>query len=301
MTLPEARASASSRWDDERFVNHLENLVWTSSSIVRRYLHELISGSPTCDWVTWVEFKHLAPRLDRALVVGCGSGWLDRAVAARGRFRSIVACDIAEATIERARTEAARQELHQIEYRTIDLENVDLDGPYDAIFANDVLHHVTDLEGTFEKLHSALAPEGKLLFNEYVGPNRFQYSDDRMDLVNRYFRLFPDELRREFPDRQISWRRDRMPAEEVIKADPTEAVRSEDVLPIARRVFKIEREYEYGGGLLNPLLYGVVINFDEEQPEHRNLLEVLCGTEARLMACGAIPSDFAVMVASRRD
>ena len=90
------RASLSaSRWNDQAFARHLESLVWTSSSVVRRYLHELISGDPNCDWVTWVEYKHLPRQMDRALVVGCRSGLLERALAGGGRFRSIVACDVA--------------------------------------------------------------------------------------------------------------------------------------------------------------------------------------------------------------
>ena len=90
------------RWDDGQFTAHLELLVWTASPVVKRYLHALVSGDPNCDWLTWVEAAHLRPGLDRALVLGCGSGWLERALAQRGRFRSIVACDFAPETVNRA-------------------------------------------------------------------------------------------------------------------------------------------------------------------------------------------------------
>jgi len=61
-------------WNDGQFKATLENLVWTSSPIVRRYLHLLVTGDPRCDWATYVEWRHLAPSLDSALVLGCGSG-----------------------------------------------------------------------------------------------------------------------------------------------------------------------------------------------------------------------------------
>ncbi|MDQ2970279.1 MAG: class I SAM-dependent methyltransferase [Acidobacteriota bacterium] len=289
------------RWNDGAFTSHVENLVWTASSTVRRYLHRLVSGDPDCDWLTYVEWKHLPARVDRALVLGCGSGWLERALSQRGRFERIVACDFAPATVERARQEAQRLGYGNIEYRVLDLEHEPLDGPYGAIFANDVLHHITDLEGICSRIGAALAPDGKFLFNEYVGPNRFQYTDERMDFVNRYFRLLSDDLRRDPFTGAVIWRRERFPAEQVIREDPTEAVRSEDVLPVARASFRVEREYRYGGGLLNPLLYGIVTNFRHENSHHVSVLETLCGTEERLSDAGEIESDFFIFVGARGD
>lgn len=288
----------ASRWNDGAFTSHLERLVWTASPVVRRYLHRLVSGDPNCDWLTFVESRHLPDRVDRALVLGCGSGWLERALYERGRFGRILACDVAPATVKRARREAEKMGISNIEYRVLDLEHAPLGGPYDAIIANDVLHHITDLEGVYGRIHEALAPGGKFLFNEYVGPNRFQYSEERMHLINRYFRLLRDELRRDYTGETL-WRRERLSPARVIADDPTEAVRSEDVLPVARRVFRVEREYPYGGGLLNPLLFGVIPNFRDDVPAHVALLEALCEAEERLSKTGAIEPDFQVFVGTR--
>jgi SAM-dependent methyltransferase len=289
------------RWNDGAFTSHVESLVWTASPVVRRYLHRLVTGSPDCDWVTWAEWKYLPPRVDRALVLGCGSGWLERALAGRGRFESIVACDFAEATVRRAEKTARDMGYGNVEYRVIDLEHELLGGPYGAVFANDVLHHITDLEGITERIHAALAPEGKLFFHEYVGPNRFQYTDARMDLVNRYFRVIPDDLRRDFATGAVLWRRERLSAEAVIREDPTEAVRSEEVLAVARSRFQVEGEHRAGGGLLNPLLFGVVSNFRADDERHAHLLSVLCAAEERLMDSGELESDFQLFVGSRKN
>jgi SAM-dependent methyltransferase len=289
------------RWNDSRFTTKLENLVWTSSPTVRRYLHALATGDADCDWLTYLEWRHLAPQLDRALVLGCGSvGWLERALAGRGRFHSIVACDFAKDSVDRAKARAEEVGLTSIEYRVLDLEHDPLDGPYDAIFASDVLHHITDLEGLYLRVQAALKPTGKFLFNEYVGPNRFQYSDERMDLINRYFRVLPDRLRLDHVTGQVIWRRERLDRRKVEKEDPTEAVRSEEVLPLARRFFESEREYPYGGGLLNPLLFGIVANFREEEDVSDRLLEMLCGAEDRLTRSGALQPDFFLFAGRRR-
>jgi SAM-dependent methyltransferase len=288
------------RWNQRQFKATLESLVWTASPVVRRHLHLLITGNPLCDWVTYVEWRHLAPSLDRALVLGCGSGWLERALAERGRFRSIVACDFAHETVAQASRIAAEKGLDMIEYRVVDLEREGLGGPYDAVFAHDVLHHITNLEDLYTRIHEALGPEGKLLFFEYVGPNRFQYSDKRLELINRYFRLLPEHLRQDPLTGKCLWRRVRQDPEDVRRDDPTEAVRSEEVLPIARQIFQSEAEYPAGGGLLNLLLFGVVANFRHADPGDHGLLQVLCEAEGRLTRSGDIESDFSVFVGRRR-
>jgi SAM-dependent methyltransferase len=289
------------RWNDNRFTTNLGNLVWTASPVVRRYLHVLASGDVKCDWLTYLAWRHLEPKLDRALVLGCGSaGWLEQALTRRSIFRLIVACDFAKDSVERARARAAEAGISSIEYQVLDLERDPLGGPYDAIFAHDVLHHITDLDGLYSRIQAALTPSGKFLFNEYVGPNRFQYSDERMDLINRYFRVLPDRLRLDHVTGQVLWRRERLDRQKVEKEDPTEAVRSEEVLPLARRFFETEREYPYGGGLLNPLLFGVVANFRQEEEKSDRLLEMLCAAEDRLTRAGALQPDFFLYAGRRR-
>jgi len=287
------------RWNDSSFRSELESRVWTSSPVVRRYLHRLATGDENCDWLTYVEARHLAPSLESALVLGCGSGWLERAVAGRGRFRSIVATDFAADSVDFAREKAAAAGHSGIEYRVVDLEHEALGGPYDAVFANDVLHHITNLEGLSERVRESLAPEGKFIFSEYVGPNRFQYSDQRMDLINRYMRLLPDRLRYDHTRGSPLTRRDRLDAAQVEREDPTEAVRSEEVLAVVRRYFRTEAEYPYGGSLLNPLLSDIIVNFGEDRPEDVRVLEILCDAEDRLIRSGRLEPDFAIFVGAR--
>jgi SAM-dependent methyltransferase len=203
--------------------------------------------------------------------------------------------------VERARAQAEREGKSAIAYRVLDLEHEPLPpGPFDAIIANDVLHHITGLEALYGRIHDALAPRGRFVFNEYVGPNRFQYDDERMELVNRYFRLFPDNLRWDPVSNSCLWKRTRVDARKLSEEDPTEAVRSEEVLPLARRSFDVVAEIPYGGGLLNPLLFGVIVGFQPGNPEHDRVLEILCSAEDRLTSAGQLETDFQIFVGRRR-
>ena len=291
------------RWNDGAFTTQLESLVWTASPVVRRYLHWLVTGNPDIDWLTGVRFRYLPVVVHRALVLGCGSGWLERALATPGGgIRSIVACDFAQETVERAREKAESEGKGAIDYRVVDLEHDPLPpGPFDVIIAHDVLHHITGLERLYALIHDALEPRGRFVFKEYVGPNRFQYDDERIELVNRYFRLFPDNLRWDPVSNTCLWKRTRIDARKLIEDDPTEAVRSEDVLPLARQAFSPVAEIPYGGGLLNPLLCGVIAGFEPGHPEHDRVLEILCAAEARLTETGLLEPDFHIFVGRRRD
>ncbi len=291
------------RWNDGAFTTQLESLVWTASPVIRRYLHRVATGDPAVDWLSGVRFRYLPAVVGRALVLGCGSGWLERALATPGGgIRDIVACDFAKETVERAREKAERDGKGAIDYRVVDLEHESLPpGPFDVIIAHDVLHHITGLERLYALIHDALTPRGRFVFNEYVGPNRFQYSDERIELVNRYFRLFPDNLRWDPVTNTCLWKRSRIDVKRLMAEDPTEAVRSEDVLPLARRAFSVVAEIPYGGGLLNPLLFGVIVGFEPGNPEHDRVLDILCAAEERLTETGQLEPDFHIFVGGRRE
>jgi hypothetical protein len=82
--------------------------------------------------------------------------------------------------------------------------------------------------------------------------------------------------------------------------DPTEAVRSEEVLPLAREAFDVVAEIPYGGGLLNPLLFGVIAGFEPGRAEHDRVLEILCAAEVRLTEAGQLAPDFHIFVGKRK-
>lgn len=288
-------------WDNLEFTHRLETEVWMASPVVRRYLHSLSTGDPNCDWLTFIRHHHFSGPVGRCLVLGCGTGWLERALAASGQFRSIIACDFAADSVDEARRQAEREAMSLIEYRVLNLEKEELpEGKFDAIVANDVLHHITGLEALYERIHDKLEPGGRFAFCEYIGPNRFQYPDERMELINRYFRVLPARLRRDSFTGELLHERSRIDAAHVIAWDPTEAVRSEEVLPLARSFFEPVAEIPYGGSLLNPLLFAIVKNFREADPEDDAMLQRLCDTERRLLQEGRLSSDFFIFVGKRR-
>lgn len=268
------------------------------SPVVRAYLNRRVSGDPEEDWLShtwgrWVRGEGL-----RVLVLGCGEGWLERSIGGRRDIAFIDACDVAEEAVERARRLAREAGLERIRYHVVDLNVDPLPSPaYDVIIAHSVLHHVEHLDHCYGALQKALPPHGVLILNEYVGPSRFQFSDAQMEVINRLMSRLPETLRRSAATDGTYGAKAVPTVEEMIATDPSEAVRSDELVARTRRDFSVVEEVACGGTVLHHMLYDIVQNFDPAEPLDNRLLAFLCWTEETLVDEGLLPSDFVVMVA----
>jgi SAM-dependent methyltransferase len=291
---------ARARWGASRFAAVVPDLIWTRPRVVREYLHELASGDPECDWVTWMMHRYATGRGLRALVLGCGEGWLERMLARDKRIAGVVGVDLSEEAVARAGEHAAREGLSEkIRHGTVDLDRqAPPDGPYDLVFSHDLIHHVRDLEGFFDRIAGVLAPGGVLLFCEYVGPRRFGYDAKRSGIVDEFLAALPERYRRLPLTGGLATQGVRTDPGELALQDPSEAVRSDDILPVLRTKMKVLEEIPYGGSLLNPLLYEIVANFEEGNEADDAILRQLCAAEKVLIRTGVLPSDYVVVAAT---
>jgi hypothetical protein len=124
--------------------------------------------------------------------------------------------------------------------------------------------------------------------NEYVGPNRFQYSDDILDIINTLLACIGE------PPKQ------RPTIEEMIANDPTEAVRSEELLPMLDQRFDVRERKHIGGTILQHLLYETIARFRFENAKERSILEMLCTIEAMLVDAKQVPCDYVILAARKR-
>jgi hypothetical protein len=86
----------------------------------------------------------------------------------------------------------------------------------------------------------------------------------------------------------------------MVATDASEAVRSSEMLDVVERYFeRIDRRY-IGGTLLNPILSGILENFDEDDELDRSFMGVVASLEEQLIEGGFIASDFVVDVYRRR-
>lgn len=287
---------SSELWGDATFTHRLGELTWMTALPVLLYLNERSTGHPARDWLTAWAPRYMPGDRVNALVLGCGEGWLERALARHTWVGHIDACDFAAEAVARARAVAPAK----IDYRVLDLNRDAIGGSYDVVIAHSVLHHVENLEHAYAQIERALKPEGTLLINEYVGPNRFQYGDDIHAMINGLLRALPPHLRRGALAGRTYEEKARPTVEEMIHNDPSEAVRSEDLMPLLRERFDVVEQRDLGGTLMQHLLYDIVLNFRFEDPVARSLLEMMLTFEGALIDEHALESGFVLCAARKK-
>lgn len=211
---------------------------WMHFPAVRQYIIERIGvgyGWPM-DWL----LHHLQGRqFERGLSIGCGTGALERDLIDRGICRRIDAFDGAIASLAIARESA---EQRPIRYFAADFNRPVLPAAtYDAVFFHQSLHHVAKLERLLRAVMFALKPDGLMYLDEYVGPSRSWWTDERYTKERAQFRaLVPEHARltKELP----------FP---IVYGDPSEAVQSGAIREQLRVGFEILAEKGYGGNLLS--------------------------------------------------
>ena len=233
------------------------------------------------------------------LSLGCGFGSLERALSALGAFAECDAFDVAPGAIDSARQQAESERCGNINYYVADINSIELQAlTYDAVWFNMSLHHVEALEHVLAQVARSLKPDGLLFVNEYVGANRFAFSEVQVAAMRSAFHLIPERYRVACgtSDRTTLENLGVPDPKEVEQTDPSESVRSAEIVPLLAQLFDVAEYRAIGGTLLQFVLNNIAGNFSEDDPNSMAVLEMLFKIEDTLVDTGALPSDFALIV-----
>jgi SAM-dependent methyltransferase len=266
-------------WDREVVERH--HIEWMALLPVRLHINELI-GEGERQWpIEWFESWLGGRKFRRALSVGCGTGALERQLIERELCHAVDAFDGSLTSLRIAREAARRAGLAgRIRYFAADFNRCALPvRTYDIAFFHQSAHHIARLERFFLQLLGSLEPNGLVYLDEYVGPSRFEWSDDRIAPQQSFYEALPAHLRLH----------DRLPLP-IQQDDPSEAVRSSEIEPVLSVGFDIAARRPYGGTLLSVVLPGVRFEALGDS------LPFFIGCERALLAAG-MPSFYAIVVA----
>ena len=256
---------------------------WMADPAVRAYINRSISGSPHTWPIDWfVEWLHGA-RFERGVSIGCGTGPLERDLIRRGLCMRIDAFDSSPRSIEVAR-DLARQEgvADRVTYALGDFNDPKLQrGVYDIAFFHQSAHHVAKLEKLFSNVLRALKPDGVVYLDEYVGPSRFDWNDDLIAPHRRFFDRIPREARLV----------EQLPLMNEPE-DPSEALRSNEIIAQLRHGFTILERRDYGGTLLS-----VIFPYVDWSRAPTTLVDNVIEAEKELLRSGH-PHYHAIVVAA---
>jgi SAM-dependent methyltransferase len=271
---------------------------------VRRRTNILASGRPDQDaydrLVALLRERGWSLPIRRTISIGCGFGALERDLAGRGIIAGVDAYDIAAGAVAEAERLAREGAFTGLRYHRADLGTVDLPPQsVDAIFAHSAIHHVERLEALYAVVQRTLRPGGVFHLHEFVGPTRFQWTDEQLRLGNQFLDSLPQRLR-QMPDGTSRPPLERPTIADMITADPSESVRSAELLEMLESYFEIIEIRRLGGALAHIVLGGIAQNFDPRSPDDEAALQRLFDLEDAAMAEGRIGSDFATVTAIPR-
>lgn len=229
----------------------------------------------------------------RMLSVGCGGAGKERAICRALPDRTLLGMDIATETLARMRSEIAEHGPANLELAYGDFNALDLEpNSYDVILGLGAIHHVNALEQFWQQCRRALRPGGVIIAQEYVGPSRFQWTDTQLERANEALReIVPPDQQGDEPVVV------RVSADEVAAIDPSEAVRSDEILATCRDSGLEITDYRGAGcGLIQPVLMDRVQRFDPRNWQHNHVLFELFAREDRLIREGAVGDHYAMFV-----
>jgi len=196
---------------------------------ILEYKGRILGGrSRVSHFADWTEFliREYGPQ-QSCLSLGSGIGRVERYLIQIGFARRFEAIDLNP----RHNIMVRRANAH-IAAREGDLNFVEVKpNRYDFILCHGILHHLINLEHVLEQINHGLKPDGLLLIHEYVGEDRWQFSETRLSWLNK---MLEDAKLKNPP---------------LSRVHGFEAVRSGDLLALVQAQFGsvCERSVNYGG------------------------------------------------------
>ena len=284
-------ATVAGYWD-EHVGQHVDCfLSWEANTPVQEHQNRRVCDGDNVNPVYWF-WKKFGP-FEHVASIGSGNGILERFICALDGWVSITGHDISPASVEIAK--ASCSEFVNVVFEVADLNSKQLPREcFDVVFAHGALHHIERLDWCLGEISSALKPGGLLFVNDYVGPQRFQYSDLQLRLANELLCTVPSR-----------WRKNatasRCDPESLRIQDPSEAVNSHFIEDTIKGHFTVIERKPRGGTLLAPIFgMGCLDESILNSAEGLQCIEAMAEREGHLIDEQVLPSDHVVIVAKPR-
>ncbi|MFW6371927.1 MAG: class I SAM-dependent methyltransferase [Bacteroidota bacterium] len=244
---------------------------WWNIPRVRERWNYLITGDEKVTYEKYVSEKFGSQQHVKMISLGSGICSHELEFARLNPGWEITCVDFSEKLLNIARITAEKEGLTNIRFVVEDVYAYNFpDDFYNIVLFHSSLHHFKNLSEFIGKIHNVLAVKGKLIINEYVGPNRMQYNKQQVKEINNCLQLIDKEYRKIYKTGLYKNRYYGSGIVRMIVSDPSECIESENILPVIKNYFKIIEEKGFGGNLLMPVLKDIshhFITLDEYKTE----------------------------------
>jgi len=230
---------ARSFWDRE--IVEPTHVSWMDDPRVGESIDRLFGDGVPISRGDWFVARTHGRKFERGLSIGCGVGNLEREAIRRDICKRIDAFDGSLQSIRIAQVAATTEGYaERLRYFVANFNEPALPpDTYDIVFFNQSLHHVGNLEALYSAILRAMRPDALLYLDEYIGPSRTDWNDALIAPHRAAYDALPAEARKS----------DVLPLP-IQPDDPSEAIRSSEILEQLRIGFDVETMRDYGGNLL---------------------------------------------------
>jgi ubiquinone/menaquinone biosynthesis C-methylase UbiE len=258
---------------------------WWEIPAVNKRWNEKICGDPDTSYINYIADKYLSGNKPvNILSPGCGNGGKEMRIAMKFPTWKITGFDLNRNRIDAARSKAHKQNIRNVKFIPDDIENLkSIKEKYDCILFDSSLHHFRNLDYLIGKCGKLLTGQGLLIVNEYVGPNRFQWTRQQLLTANRLLLTIPEKYRYMQNVPLVKKRIYRPGTLRMILSDPSESVQSSSILPALHSHCSTLKETALGGNLLQLILKDIAHHFISPVNETREILQELFTAEDRFL------------------
>ena len=158
---------------------------------------------------------------------------------------------------------------------------------YDAVVANQSLHHVIDLEHLFDSVSLGLKPGAVFLISDMIGRNGHMRWPEALTLVQEFWKELPESYR----FNQLMKRQEIEYINHDCSTEGFEGIRAQDILPLLSRRFSFDFFFPYGNVIFPFVDRAFGHNFSAEKEWDRNFIDRIQELdESRILAGEITPN-----------
>ena len=167
---------------------------------------------------------------------------------------------------------------------------------YDAVLANQSLHHVVKLERLFAAIENALTPNGRFITSDMIGRNGHMRWPEAMRIVHEYWRELPDRYRWNVQLR----RHEQLHEYWDCSNAGFEGIRAQDILALLVERFDFEFFFAYGN-IIDPFIdRGFGPNFNANAEWDRSFIDRVHARDEAEIRAGRIKPTHMMAVMRKR-
>ncbi len=194
------------------------------------------------------------------------------------------------AQLEYSKARVAEELLERTRFEQAEPPDFAPEEPLALVVANSALHRSSDPGALIARLTEWLAPGGMVYVDEFVGPDRFQWSDTQLEIVNRLLACLPEEFRLDLAGEagEVKAEIGRPDPDRFSRDHPAEGVAGESVRAALDANLEPVAVRPYGGAIYHQLFARIMGNFARRPELVRAILEF----DAILTDHGVVDSDY---------